>query len=118
MTDYQIVDRKDRRKLVEFLSDEGDMLVPLLEMIETAELGFNALIDVIGRAGIEALLMISACQVAANKQPGKKPDGNAIGWHGSVGSRLAWTKPPSYRTKPALPRLSGNVRSTLDYFSS
>ena len=54
MAGYQIVDKKDRRKLAEFLAGEGEVLLPLLGLIETAEVGLNALIDVVGRAGIEA----------------------------------------------------------------
>ena len=74
MEGYQIVDKKDRRKLAEFLAGEGEVLLPLLEMIETAEANVNAAVDVIGRAGIEALLMLSAQQIAGAKQPGNSGD--------------------------------------------
>ena len=82
MSEYQIVDKKDRRKLAEFLSGEGQVLGPLLSMLETAEASVNEAIDVIGRAGIEALLMVSARQIAGVKQPGRKREGPAIGWYG------------------------------------
>ncbi len=39
MAEYQIVDKKDRRKLAQFLAGEGEVLLPLLALIETAELG-------------------------------------------------------------------------------
>jgi len=51
MEGYQIVDKRDKRKLAEFLAGEGEVLVPLLALIETAELGLNELIDVVGREG-------------------------------------------------------------------
>jgi len=81
MADYQIVDKKDRRKLAEFLAGEGEVLLPLLALIETAELGLNELIDVVGRAGIESLLQVAARQIAGPKQPGRKRDG-AVRWYG------------------------------------
>ena len=82
MSRYQIVDKKDRRKLAEFLAGEGEVLLPVLELVETAEAGVNAAIDMIGRAGIEALLMLSAQHVAGAKQPGKKRNGSDIRWYG------------------------------------
>jgi len=81
MEDYQIVDKKDRRKLAEFLAGEGEVLLPLLGLIETAELGLNELIDVVGRAGIEALLQAAAGQIAGPKQPGRKRTGD-VRWYG------------------------------------
>jgi len=41
MLGYQLVDRKDRRKLAEFLTGEGKVLVPLLELLEAAEASVN-----------------------------------------------------------------------------
>jgi len=82
MQRYQIVDKKDRRKLAEFLAGESQVLLPVLELIETAEASVNEAIDVIGRAGIEALLTLSAGQVAGPKQPGKKRGSSTVGWHG------------------------------------
>lgn len=81
MEEYRIVDKKDRRKLAEFLAGEGEVLLPLLGLIETAEVGLNALTDVVGRAGIEALLQVSACQLAGRKQPGRKREGD-VRWYG------------------------------------
>jgi transposase-like protein len=81
MSRYQIVNKKDRRKLAEFLAGEGEVLLPLLELIETAEAGVNEAIDVIGRAGIEALLQVAAGQIAGPKQPGRKRTGD-VRWYG------------------------------------
>ena len=49
-TDYQIVDQKESRKWAEFLSKEGQLLLPLLELITQAEMAVDELIDVAGRA--------------------------------------------------------------------
>ena len=53
--DYQIASRSDRRALAEFLSKEGQLLLPMLKLIEQAELAVDELIDVAGRATIEAV---------------------------------------------------------------
>ena len=74
--DYQVVSRSDRRALAEFLSKEGQLLLPMLELIEQAELAVDELIDVAGRATIEAVLILSAQQLAGPKHPrqGGRPD--------------------------------------------
>ena len=78
--DYQVVSRSDRRALAEFLSKEGQLLLPMLELIEQAELAVDELIDVAGRATIEAVLTLSAQQLAGPKHPGKAA--SQIRWHG------------------------------------
>jgi len=80
---YQVADRKDSRALAQFLSGEGAMLVPMLELIEQAEMAVDELIDVAGRATIEAVLTLSAQALAGPKHPGKKGDSDSgIGWYG------------------------------------
>ena len=79
--EYQITDRKDSRALARFLSGEGQALLPMLELIEQAEMAVDELIDVAGRATIEAVLTLSAQELAGPKHPGKKTDGDT-GWHG------------------------------------
>ena len=78
---YQTVDRKDSRALAQFLSREGQVLLPMLDLIEQAEMAVDELIDVAGRATIEAVLTLSAQELAGPKHPGKRASGD-IGWHG------------------------------------
>ncbi|MCK4305954.1 MAG: IS256 family transposase [Candidatus Eisenbacteria sp.] len=78
--DYQVVSRSDRRALAEFLSQEGQLLLPMLELIEQAEMAVDELIDVAGRATIEAVLTLSAQQLAGPKHPGQAT--GQIRWHG------------------------------------
>ena len=102
--DYQIADRKDSRALARFLSGEGQMLLPMLELIEQAEMAVDELIDVAGRATIEAVLTLSAQELAGPKHPGKKAEG-AIGWHGeqkgvvNLGERKVRINKPRLRRK-------------------
>ena len=70
---YQIVDRPDRRtpldptKLAALLAKDGQLLLPMLDLVEHAEAAVDDLIDVMGRATIEAVLLMSAEAVAGPK---------------------------------------------------
>lgn len=50
----------------------GQLLLPMLDLIHTAQLAVDELVDVMGRATIEAVLLMSAAQVAGSKPQGKK----------------------------------------------
>jgi transposase-like protein len=80
MSDYEIADRKDSRALTEFLQKEGQFLLPIVSLIETAQAAIDEVIDVAGRATIEAVLHLSAQEVAGEKHPGQAQ--GAIRWHG------------------------------------
>jgi putative transposase len=76
---YHIVEKKDREGLRDFLVKNGQALLPMVELIERSEMAVDELIDVLGRATIEAVLKLSAQGIAGPPQPGKK--GGAVGWH-------------------------------------
>jgi putative transposase len=78
--DYQIINKKNSKELAKFLSKEGQLLLPMLELIEQAEAAVDEVIDVVGRAGIEAILLLSARQVAGPQHKGKNT--GDIRWHG------------------------------------
>ncbi len=78
--DYQIINRNDSKELAKFLSKEGQFLLPMLELIEQAEAAVDEVIDVMGRATIEAILKLSAQQVAGPQHKGK--DTGDVRWHG------------------------------------
>ncbi len=78
--DYQIISKNNSRELAKFLSKEGQLLLPMLELIEQAEAAVDEVIDVVGRASIEAILLLSAQQVAGPQHKGKKT--GDIRWHG------------------------------------
>lgn len=67
---YRIVDQGDSRALAEFLSGEGSALAPLVTLIEDTELAVDDLIATAGRATIEAVLSLSAQQIAGERHPG------------------------------------------------
>jgi hypothetical protein len=48
-TTYQITDKTDSKKLTEFLCQEGQFLLPMVELITGAEMAVDELIEVTGR---------------------------------------------------------------------
>jgi putative transposase len=77
---YHIAEKSDSEGLAEFLVKSGQNLLPMVELIEPSQKAVDDLIEVVGRATIEAVLKLSAQGVAGVPHPGKK--GGAVGWHG------------------------------------
>jgi hypothetical protein len=75
-------------RLAQVLAQDGQLLLPVLDLIENAQAAVDDLIDVIGRATIGAVLMRSATQLAGPKQRGKKTDRD-VAYHGSQAGRVA-----------------------------
>lgn len=100
---YQIANKTDSRKIAEFLSKDGQLLLPFLELICNTEQAVDELIDVAGKAAIEAVLLLSAEQLAGRKQPGKSH--GEITWHGrqqgvvSLSERKLRVEKPRLRRK-------------------
>lgn len=78
--DYQIISKTDSRKLADFLSQQGQLLLPMVGLITQARAAVDDLIDVTGRAAIEAVMTLSAQELAGPKHPGKKA--GDIRWYG------------------------------------
>ena len=102
---YQIDSKADSRKMAEFLSKDGQLLLPFLELICNTEQAVDELIEVAGKAAIEAVLLLSAQQLAGPKQPGKS-HGDII-WYGrqngvvSLSERKLRVEKPRLRQKRA-----------------
>lgn len=90
---YQIVRTfatDGRRKLARFLAREGQLwLLPMLDLIEAGEVVIDQFIDVVGRAAIEAVLLLSAEKVAGPWQQGKAKGQEATYWYGGQAGRIA-----------------------------
>jgi len=99
-TAYQITDKTDSRKLSEFLCREGQFLLPMVELITGAEMAIDKLIDVAGRATIEAVLTLSAQEVVGPKHPGKA--GGEITWYGRQKTRIPLSERKLQVEKPRL----------------
>jgi len=77
---YHIVGKGSSEELGRYLAKNGQVLLPMVELIEQSKMAVDELIDVLGRAQVEAVLRLSAERIAGAPHPGKK--GGAIGWHG------------------------------------
>jgi len=99
---YQIVDRKDSQAFAGYLAKNGQLLLPLVELIESSRMAVDELIDVLGRASIEAVLQLSAAGVAGEKHQGRK--GGAVGWHGSQEGKVSLSDRKLRVKKPRLRR--------------
>jgi len=107
---YQIVgtgDRLSSDQLATMLSREGQWLLPLVGLIEQAECAVDEVIDVMGRATIEAVLQLSAEQVAGPRRQGKADADRQVQWHGSQGGRVTLAERQQRVRKPRLRRKAG-----------
>ena len=67
------------QELAGFLAKEGQFLMPMVDLIEQCRLACDELIDVTGRAAIEAVLQLSASQAAGGAaQQGKRRAGDVV----------------------------------------
>ena len=103
MAAYQVVTAADKRQLSDFLIREGQFLIPIVKLIEQSELAIEQVVDVTGRACIEAILEMSAREVAGSKSPGRAS--GDVRWHGSqdglahMGDRKLRVRRPRLRHK-------------------
>jgi putative transposase len=84
---YHTIRKNDTEALARFLTKNGQALLPMVELIEQSKLAVDELIDVLGRASIEAVLRLSAEAVAGPPHPGRT--GGTVGWHGSERGTVA-----------------------------
>jgi hypothetical protein len=101
-TTYQIADKTDSKKLTECLCQDGQFLLPMVELITGAEMAVDELIEVTGRAAIEAVLTLSAREVAGPKHPGKAA--GEISWYGRQQTTIPLAERKLRVEKPRLRR--------------
>jgi len=79
--DYRVVDSKGSAKIAELLTRDGQALLPFTMLVEQSQLAIDELVDMAGRATIEAILTLSARSVAGERHQGRA--GGEIVRHGS-----------------------------------
>ena len=72
----------DSKRIADLLAKDGQLILPLLDLLENAQCALDDLIDVMGRATIEAVLRMSAEAIAGPRQQGKKSDRDIV-YHGT-----------------------------------
>ena len=103
--EYQIVGRKGSAALRQFLAKEGAALVPMVALIEQGQLAVEELVGQLGKAALEAVLAISAEQLAGPPHPGRP--GGAIRRHGEQRGVVALGGQRVRVQKPRLRRKGG-----------
>ena len=99
---YQVVTKPSTlssRELAEFLSKDGQLLLPLVGLLERGEKAIDEVIDVMGRATVEAVLRMSAEQLAGPKRQGRRADDRAL--YFTLSERQLRVEKPRLRKKTA-----------------
>jgi len=112
-TSYQVVSSKDSRQLSEFLAREGQFLLPMLDLVTRAEIAVDEVIDVVGRATIEAVLTLSAQEQAGPKHPGRKAESD-IRWHGRQNGVVCLAERKLRVDRPRLRRKGGGQGAEVE----
>ena len=92
-------------RLAEFLRRNGQGLLPMVDLIEQSRLAVDELIDITGRATIEAVLQLSAEQVAGPRTPGQRRTSPL--WHGRQAGRVCLKERKLGVQKPRLRQKGG-----------
>lgn len=68
------------------ISPRGELLRPMLELVENAKASIDELMSETARSFVERLLVMSAEELAGAKHPGRRT--GAVGWHGTQAGRI------------------------------
>jgi transposase-like protein len=112
---YHTVDNQGKvneRKLAEFLTKNGQQLLPMAELIVESRLAIEDLVDAVGRATIEAVLELSAEQVAGPPQQGRRRSGSIV-WHGKQQGCVHLKERQLRVRKPRLRRKGGGAQAEV-----
>ena len=82
MKEYQITDKKNSRQIARFLAANSQAVLPMVELIEESMMAIDELVETLGRSTIEAVLEVSAANIAGERCQGVR-SGRQVGWHGS-----------------------------------
>jgi len=102
---YQIAGKQDTRAVEEFLVQNGQALLPMVELIESAQLAVDEFIDVLGRASLEAVLELSAVGVAGPRHQGQA--GGEVRRHGKQSGTVCLSTQKVRVRKPRLRKKGG-----------
>ena len=74
--------KANEQRLAEFLTKNGQQLLPMVDLIGQSRIAIDDLVDTVGRATIEVVLRLSAEQVAGPPQQGRTRQSEIV-WHGT-----------------------------------
>jgi transposase-like protein len=102
---YQVVSQSESAEVQQYLAEHGHALLPLIEVIASGAQAVDALIAELGKVALEAVLQLSADEVAGPPHPGQP--GGAIRRHGVQGGVVAVGGQKVRLAKPRLRRKGG-----------
>jgi transposase-like protein len=109
--DYQISGQKDSRELAKFLAANGQVILPMVELIEECKIAVDDLLEVLGRSTLEAVLQISATGVAGEYHQGKR--GGQIVRHGIQDGVVSLSNRKMRISRPRLRKHGGGAGSEV-----
>ncbi len=81
--------KANEQELAGFLAKNGQALLPMVDLIEQCQVACDELIDVTGRAAIQAVLQLSAIEAAGGpQQQGKRRSGDVVFYGRQAGQVL------------------------------
>ena len=81
---YQIAEKTETRRIAEFMAANAHAVLPLVDLIEESLMAIDDLVETLGRATIEAVLLVSAGNVAGERRQWVKSAREVV-CHGSPG---------------------------------
>lgn len=100
---YQIAEKNDSRRIAEFMAANAQTVLPMVDLIEESMIAIDDLVETLGRATIEAVLLVSATNVAGERRQGVR-SGRDVGWHGSQGGVVSLENRKMRVSRPRLRR--------------
>jgi transposase-like protein len=104
---YQVTGKNGSRELAKFLAANGQVILPMVELIEGCKIAVDCLLEVLGRSTLEAVLAISAAGVAGEVHRGRRR--GEIVRHGFQDGVVSLSNRRMRLSRPRLRRKSGGV---------
>jgi transposase-like protein len=111
---YHVVEHGSKgaaEKMEAFCQANGQLLLPLVELVEQARLAVDTVLDQASRGVMQTILLLSAEQVAGPKTPGKAS--GEVRWHGRQGGRVKLRDRQLAVKRPRLRRKGGVGRQEV-----
>jgi len=93
--------KANEQRLAEFLTKNGQQLLPMVDLIAQSRIAIDDLVDTVGRATIEVVLRLSAEQVAGPPQQGRTRQSEIV-WHGTQAGSIYLKERKLKVSKPRL----------------
>jgi putative transposase len=104
---YQVVSQSESADVRQYLAEHGHALLPVIEVIASGAQAVEALIAELGQVALEAVLQVSADEVAGPPHPGVP--GGAVRRHGTQGGVVTLGSQKVRVEKPRLRRREGGT---------